>query len=71
MHVPRQAWPPSHFEPTRRKLNERLVTIGEPAVCEEEQTGVRLYTGPMFIKCAAADISICPRRFATHLSIWF
>ena len=42
--------PPAHFEPARRRLNERLAQLKEAELCEEEQHGARLYTGPLFIK---------------------
>lgn len=42
--------PLSHFEAPRQTINEQLKAIDECALLVEECIGLRLYTGPLFIK---------------------
>ena len=51
---PRTMHPPSHWKRAWDRKNEQLSTIGETPLLLDGFVALRLYTGPMFFKCACA-----------------
>jgi hypothetical protein len=47
---PRKATPLAEFLDKLSEINERLAKLGLPTLIKEEVIGLRLYTGPMFMK---------------------
>ena len=56
-HLQRQPKPLKELQGGRHTVNAQLRVLGEPEMQEAEMLAARLYTGPMFIKALARELS--------------